>query len=155
MPAIVKTLVALSVAPVVGGTIGLLLYPGYENACQPNGVFAGDLFVTLRLGLTLGPLYGGLLGIIPSILVGWPLHMAMQRAGLKLWWHYAVLGVILAAIAAPLVSPLMGLDVIYLGIAIMLMMAGSGAIGGLVFWLVRRPDRDAVTAPSPAAAPPR
>lgn len=149
MSRVIKTIVALCVAPVVGGTIGLLLYLAYENAFQPNSVFAGDLFVTLRLGLTLGPVYGGLLGIIPSLLVGWPLHMAMQRAGLKLWWHYALLGIILAAVAALLVSPLMGLDVIYLGIAIMLMMAGSGAIGGLVFWLIRRPDRDATASPLP------
>lgn len=151
MAAILKTAAAFCAAPIVGGTIGLLLYLSYTNIFYPGSPLAGDFFVTLRLGLTLGALYGGLLGALPSLLVGWPLHMAMQRAGLKQWWHYVVLGVILAAIAALLVSPLMGLDMLYLGLEVMLMMALSGAIGGVVFWLIRRPDRD-IAPPAHGAA---
>mgnify|MGYP000901177172 FL=1 len=155
MSLIVKTAIGLCLAPIVGGMVGLLIYITYENITNPGSFLGGGFFETLRFSLMAGAMYGGLLGGIPSLLVGWPLHLAMQRAGWKQWWAYAGLGVVLALIAGFGIGPVFGLELMYFGGAIVLMLLMSGAIGGLIFWLIRRPDRDAVTAPSPPAHPPR
>ena len=149
MPLVIKTALALTLAPIAGGMVGLLIYLFHANIFYPTSPLADGFFETLTFGTTAGALYGGMLGIIPSFLVGWPLHMVLQRAGLQQWWAYIVLGVILATVAGLLVAPVFGLNVIEFGLGIMLMMAGSGAIGGIVFWLIRRPDRDPIASPPP------
>ena len=151
MPAIIRTALGLFLAPIAGGMTGLLIYLGYSSIVDPTSVVGGDTVDTLRFGVTAGAMYGGLLGVVPSFLVGWPLHIVMQRLRLTQWWAYIALGLLLAAVAGLLVAPTFGMSVIYFGAGIMLMLAMSGAIGGLVFWLIRRPDRDAPA--SPPAAP--
>lgn len=155
MPLIVKTAIGLCLAPIVGGMAGLLIYMSYESIANPGSFLAGGVVETLRFSVMAGAMYGGLLGGIPSLLVGWPLHLAMQRAGWKRWWAYVGLGLLLALIAGFGIGPVFGLELMYFGGAIVLMLLISGAIGGLVFWLVRRPDRDAAIAPPPSAHPPR
>ena len=153
MSAIIRTALALLLAPIAGGMAGLLIYLGYGSIFDPTSVVTGDFFDSLRFGVTAGAMYGGLLGVVPSFLVGWPLHIVMQRLRLTQWWAYIALGLLLAAVAGLLVAPTLGMSIFYFGAGIMLMLAISGAIGGLVVWLIRRPDRDAVTSPQRSTAP--
>lgn len=150
MHLIVRTAWALAIAPIAGGAAGLFIYLCYSLATDPSQGLLTDFWDSLRFSLTGGAFYGGMFGVLPSFIVGWPLHLVLQRIHMTGWWAYVALGIGLSAIAGFIVAPLFGLSPTYLDTELRVMLFTCGAIGGLVFWFIRRPDRDAIsTTPQP------
>lgn len=106
----------------------------------------------------LGTLIGATWGQLATTFIGLPAHVWLMRRRLHSGWAYAAVGVLAgAAFGATFVwASVFGATIPDIADAAWLVTASvaAGAIGGLVFWLIRRPDRDATApAPPPAAAP--
>ena len=147
---------ALCVAPIAGAALGFLCNGLIgrllgEFAGAPNSALG---WIAGAMLFVLGSLYwGGLLGMPAVFLVGLPLHALLHRCGLRALPWYATLG------------PIVGLGIYLLGVAALQAWAPIGnpevlyethSIRGtlliafatsIVFWLIRRPDRDARSNP--------
>jgi hypothetical protein len=91
-----RTFLGLLLAPVVGGTIGIVLF------ALPD-LFAGSAEVGELIGLTaFGAYFGAFFGIIPALLVGWPVHLLLLRQRWTPIWVYVGLGALIGMLALPL-----------------------------------------------------
>jgi hypothetical protein len=142
---VVTTIIGLIVAPAVTGAaivIGLIivsLIMGYGGSIGVGG--PGNMAF-----LIMGVIFGATFGLIPSILVGLPLHHYFVHMKWNRALHYAALGAGIAP-AALLLMTLVFLSGqgtwLNLQVALtFLLIAFAGAVGGLTFWIIRRPDRD-------------
>jgi len=101
---------------------------------------------TLFSSLSLGAVFGAYIGAVPSLVIGWPLHVVLLRKGWTYPLAYCALGLVLAFVAFALIGPLFGFGSIYayqIGAPVLVL---AGVVGGLVVWAIRRPDHDARTA---------
>lgn len=109
--------------------------------------------VVLLSQVALAGAFGGLIVGIPAMLLfGMPAHAWLWSTGRKKIWHYAIAGVLVGvltsgAIAALYVSPFGSGDLPFPRLAII--GSGTGAVSAVVFWLIRRPDRDEPNPPTP------
>lgn len=100
--------------------------------------------------LLFGALMGGTWGLLPMLLLGLSAHAWLLRRTHPAIWMYAI-----AAMAAGIVfGGLTGWNALSIsganGLGVFASYLGAGAcaglVAGVVFWLIRRPDRDAVSA---------
>lgn len=103
----------------------------------------------LKIENVLGPalfgaLMGAILGPIPSLIVGYPVHRCLRDSG---WTHplaYICFGAIVAPAAAALLFAVFDFRVLTSGVMNreIAVWAVGGLFSGGVFWMIRRPDRD-------------
>lgn len=103
----------------------------------------------------LGSLYwGGLLGVPAVLVAGLPLHTLLYRCGFRALPWYAVLGplfglgaYLLGAVALQAWLPVGNPEVFYETSSVRGVLL-IGLATSIVFWLIRRPDRDAPNPPT-------
>lgn len=142
-----RSLVGLLMAPVAGGAIAM---GGYALAAITRGFLTNtlpqDLFGAFIGSLTIGIEAGARLGVAPTLVVGWPLHLLLLRTGLIHLATYVMFSAALSVAGVQFMLLVVYADGPYAGpvpFEIALLSAGAGGIGGALFWLIRRPDRDA------------
>ena len=91
-----------------------------------------------------GLMMGGLLGWPLMMAFGLPMHMILLRTTSAKAWHYVTAGLAGGFAAGLLRFAMDGGAASMNDLVILLAIGGlAGALSALVFWLVRRPDRDA------------
>lgn len=134
----------LLLAPMIGGAVSAMI------SALPLLVFGNEEVRTslnLPAAMSMGFLIGAFLGLPAALTLGLPIHLLLLRYGWTSLLHYSAFGAVIAfAMQSTLMLAFNGLS--FLGAehgiwALSLLTALAGAIGGLVFWLIRRPDRDA------------
>lgn len=101
--------------------------------------------------IVLGGAVGGSVGLVPAYLVGLPLHHYLARRRRNDASTYAGMGAAVTLTTAAILfflfpaSP--AISKIVIGAVLLPLAPIGGAVGGLTFWFIRRPDRDAVNAP--------
>lgn len=145
---IIVTIVGLIAAPVVGGVVGTTCLAVYSVIANEGGhVRDMKTFLMIFSMVISGPWIGLLYGVAPALLIGWPVHTYLVRAGRNGLITYALGGAIIGFVGIAIMMPLLlGLDLIQTLLIYPvtgLILVAVGASAGLVFWLIRRPDRDA------------
>jgi hypothetical protein len=142
-----RSFVGLVLAPVAGGAIAM---GGYALAAITRGfvtsTLPSDVFGAFINSVTIGIEAGAKLGVPPTLVIGWPLHLILLRTGLVHLATYITFGAALSVVAIQLM-----LRVVYsaspyampVPFEVTLLAAAAGGIGGALFWLIRRPDQDA------------
>jgi hypothetical protein len=108
-------------------------------------------YLGLHVVVFTGALAGEVSGLLPMLLVGLPAHAWLMRRTRRQIWACAAA----ACLAEPLFGGFMGMQMLAsigpgrAGIFGWYVVTGAcaGVIAGLVFWLVRHPDRDVLSAP--------
>lgn len=144
---IVLTIVGLLAAPMAGAivTVSGLMMIGQiitGNAPPTLEAWANAGSAAFLMGVYLGLFVG-----IPSaFLIGWPTHILLVRDQQSGRIVYIFLGALIAVIGTMLAAVVRsGPMALMYGLAfpqIALLILPAGAFGGLIFWLIRRPDRD-------------
>ncbi len=148
-----KTVAGLLLAPVAGGFGSPIVFAFVGSLIDfSNPGFDWGAFASLR---ALGPvtfyflIYAALLGIPMSLVIGTPAYLALRKLGLNGFIVYLFVGAAIGFIGAMSVGALSGWGIgLFLVPWLSVLISCGGGIGGLTFWLIRRPDRDAVS-PSP------
>jgi hypothetical protein len=142
------TVTALLAAPIVGAIASSLIYATIHTQFGTQytilNLLVGAMFTTV-MGVISAMLF-----IVPSsFILGWPIHLILMRIGLTGFMAYTCVSATLTAVLARL------LPGFYTGplqndVELHLLAAVAGAVGGVVFWLIRRPDRAApIASPTP------
>lgn len=146
-------MVGLVLAPIAGATAAVSGY-GVFLVLRDGVMDVDEAWASILMYGSMGLSAGAVYGIAPALLVGWPTHLVMLRIGFTDPFVYCCFGGSLAvAVFRMIVAPAFDVEISYRNSMLepVLVAAIAGVIGGAVFWLLRRPDRDA-----PAAiAPPR
>jgi hypothetical protein len=105
---------------------------------------AGQILINTFLVATSGFMLGGILGWPIMLALGLPMHAALIRKTAAKAWHYAVAG-LAAGLLAGLLRFVAERGAATTNDLTMLLAIGGvgGVIAALMFWLVRRPDKDA------------
>ncbi len=147
-----RSFVGLLMAPVAGGAIAM---GGYALAAITRGFFTNtlpqDVFGALISSLAIGIEAGARLGVAPTLIIGWPLHLLLLRAGLIHLATYIMFSAALSVAGVQFMLLVVYSDGPYadpVPFEVALLSAGAGGIGGALFWLIRRPDREADTSAS-------
>jgi LytS/YehU family sensor histidine kinase len=104
----------------------------------------GQIVLNTIMAAVAGLMVGGLLGWPVMLAIGLPMHAALIRKTTAKAWHYAIAG-----LAAGLIAGLLRFAMERGGagmndLIVLLAIGGvAGVIAALVFWSVRRPDKDA------------
>lgn len=104
----------------------------------------GQIIVNTIMVAVGGLMVGGLLGWPVMLGLGLPMHAVLIRKTPAKAWHYAVAG-LAAGLVAGLLRYAMERSGAGMNDLILLLAIGgvAGAIASLMFWFVRRPDKDA------------
>lgn len=135
---VAATIAGLLCAPPAGAFLANCFMVIYLHATTDGPVIVGPTSATLTFALPI--MYGALFGWPVAFVIGWPIHIVLQLQRANSALHYAIFGAAVACTLLPLVlisgalTGFLGLFTSGVGLA--------GAIGGLAFWLIRRPDRD-------------
>jgi hypothetical protein len=104
--------------------------------------FGQIIINTAMVGLS-GFMLGGILGWPVMLALGLPMHAVLIRKTSAKAWHYAVAG-LAAGFLAGLLRYVTDRSASINDLVALLAIAGvGGVIAALMFWLVRRPDKDA------------
>ncbi|CAN0348110.1 unnamed protein product, partial [Phaeothamnion confervicola] len=138
----VTTALGLLLAPIVGGVFALPIYLFAVELIQGTlhaSSLGRDLFGTAQIGAY----FGGMMGVIPAFLLGWPVHVALLRTHMTNLLSYIVFGAVIGFVSFFITAPIFGFgNVLSSSVLEMSPVAAlCGAFGGLVFWPIRRPDR--------------
>ncbi len=96
-----RTFIGLLLAPVVGGGIGITL------AMTPDLVAGRDDFGAIPGLLWFGAAFGFILGALPALVIGWPLHLFLLSRRWTSIWVYIGLGAVLGFGAIFITAPIM------------------------------------------------
>jgi hypothetical protein len=103
----------------------------------------GQILVNTAMIAVGGFVLGGVLGWPVMLALGLPMHAALIRKTTAKAWHYAIAG-LAAGIAAGLLRFVTERDASSNDLTMLLSIGGvGGVIAALMFWFVRRPDKDA------------
>lgn len=148
-----RTLFALFVAPLAASIavsstcwIGLSLYAIlFLQRPRPDEVFAPDILTTLLL-VTAAP------SVVLTTFIGGVIHQKLMRSTRRDLGTYLLLGLTVAmVICFPIAAALQALEPRSQWFFFMAIVAlPTAALTILLFWLIRRPDRDA---PNPPTSP--
>jgi hypothetical protein len=142
-----RSALGFTLGPLIGGVaaglalwlLGLLLSVGHAMPGEPGSLLDLTIFAVL-----VGGYYGATMGIPTALVLGWPLHALLIRLRISHALAYAIIGSALALLAylfftssRLVLLPYFLVDLLNSGAAVL-----AGAIGGWIFWLIRRPDRD-------------
>ena len=153
-----RLILAFLLAPVVASFVGalILVINGFADRIthpSEDGFHSIAPAEILMLGSAIGATWGQL----PILVLSLNAHTQLMKHTTRKAWMYSAAGASAGLIFGALFvgGILFGLQVNLTDIASLIPASlFAGAIGGLVFWLIRRPDRDATaSAPPPAAAP--
>lgn len=112
---------------------------------------AASMGITYSGMLAIGALFGAIWGTLLTVGAGLPVHALLLRRGTTHAGSYLVAGGVigLAPGAFFAIGPLMGTTADKWSDAASFVLAGAaaGMVGGMAFWLIRRPDRDAARTP--------
>jgi hypothetical protein len=100
--AFMRSLAGLVLAPIFGGAISLGFLGIFGGGSI--GAMASNAVGVAVMGAYVGALYG----VIPALVIGWPIHLLLLR---QRWTHplaYAALGPALAVLAMILIALVMG-----------------------------------------------
>jgi len=138
-----RTLASLVIATVFGCALvhvvamlivyAALLVQGEPMAINP-GILAGALWVGAMQGASV---------LVVAVPLGLLLHLGLSRSGRTRWLPYLCAGLAVAAASALFLGLIDGFA---LSMTFAIMGVVSGAFGGYLFWLGRRPDRGRVDA---------
>ena len=149
---VVTTIIGLVVAPVVicvSLVIGVIIFSMVMDRGTGIAYFGGNF--TLLIGAVI---YGGTFGLVPSVLVALPLHHYFVRKQWNSAVQHGALGAIAGVLSLILFLAILSIWMpgpsafMYPGAYIAIAAIGiAGIPGGLAFWIIRRPDRDAAPIP--------
>ncbi len=151
-----RSLVGLILAPIAGGVIVILGYNLFGLAWLTATVgWPPDAFNILLSSATIGAEGGAILGVVPAFVLGWPVHLLLLRLRQGHLLIYITLGAVMAVagffVMAPIIlGPVWG-NTSDMSLDTTAIIGVAGVAGALVFWYIRRPDRD--FARSSAASP--
>jgi hypothetical protein len=141
-----RSLVGLILAPIAGGLIVILGYNllGLAWLTATTG-WPQDTVNILVSSATIGAEGGAVLGVVPALVLGWPIHLLLRQRQTHVL-IYIALGAAMAVagffVLAPIVlGPVWG-NTSDISLDTTAIIGAAGAIGALVFWFSRRPDRD-------------
>ena len=101
-----RSFVGLLMAPVAGGAIAM---GGYALAAITRGFVTGtlpdDIFGAFIGSLTIGIMAGARVGIAPTLVIGWPLHLILLRTGFVHLATYIMFGAALSVGAVQFMTP--------------------------------------------------
>jgi hypothetical protein len=143
VPAVLKTASGLFLAPIVGGAIAMPLYPLLLNLIRGMFVSLENLRDLGSMAQT-GALLGAWMGVIPAFVLGVPVHALLMKTRKTHLLFYVGLGSVIAFVSFVTLSPLYGFGVAW-GPSIrayLPVVPLCGGLGGVLFWFIRRPDRD-------------
>lgn len=136
------TILALIISPIAGASMTMLCIALLASALQyqPFADF-GDAIVR-------GAFFGGAVGIVPALVLGLPAHVALLDKRIIGLGPYIGVFVGIAMVVFLVTAMFSGMGSMFatLPIAVVLiaaMYSFAGAVSGLIFWLIRRPDRGA------------
>jgi hypothetical protein len=147
---VVLTIVGLLAAPIAASVICALALGLLYLAAGLRG--AGDNLAEGFIQLVaMGAMGGAAFGLIPAFVLGLPAHLLLLRIGRTSRTAYALAGagiglIVFAGIQVIFAMPVLAVFVVY---AVMAFVPVAGVIGALIFWAIRRPDRDHPTAIQP------
>lgn len=108
--------------------------------------------ITLSDLLMFGTVLGGMYGQVAMLGLFLPAHVWMMQNKTRRAWMYAAAGVISGLIFGAIFGWMVlfgrSMPSVYDFIWLMTASAAGGLVAGLVFWLIRRPDRDTMASPS-------
>lgn len=131
----------LVLAPMIGGAASMLIY---VLPVLSFGDEESRTLLKLHAVISTGFLAGAFLGLPASLLLGPFAHLLLLRQGWTSLLHYCTFGTVIAlAVQCTVMLGFSGLFVAPGTWRVALLAAIAGAIGGVAFWLIRRPDRDA------------
>jgi hypothetical protein len=142
-------------APVAGALLSLILaftvmrsvifmVPHPEIDSEFVQADAGQILINTVMVLASGFMLGGLLGWPVMLALGLPMHAALIRKTTAKAWHYALAGLAAGLIAGLLRYAMERGEATVNDLTALLSIGGvAGAVAALVFWFVRRPDKDA------------
>ncbi len=116
---------------------GVMLAQGEAMAIHP-GILAGAMWVGAMQGASVLPV---------AVPLGALLHLALMRTGRAGLLPYLGAGLVVTAASAVYLGIVNGFA---FNLAFAAMAVASGALGGCMFWLSRRPDRDVSRRPATA-----
>lgn len=93
-----RTLLGLLLAPVAGG----MVVTGGMAVLESGGV--ADVLPAMMFGA----FYGGVLGGLPALVIGWPLHLLLWKQGWTSVWVYISLGTVIGALGLFVTFPILG-----------------------------------------------
>jgi LytS/YehU family sensor histidine kinase len=127
---------------VMNNIIFLVPDPNVDSAFVPADF--GQIVLNTIMVAVAGLMVGGLLGWPVMLVIGLPMHAALIRKTTAKAWHYAVAGLAAGLIAGLLRFAMERGGARMNDLIVLLAIGGvAGAIAALVFWSVRRPDKDA------------
>lgn len=141
---IILTIVGLLCAPVVGVTVAIYFGMLFDFVGRGSSI---DYAYMLNSAGSVGAVLGAYLGWPTAFLFGWPIHVGLLDRNATKLRHYVGLGAVIGVTLFLTVTLVTGavrfaLDPSFASLA--LTSTAAGALGGLTFWLIRRPDRDRV-----------
>jgi hypothetical protein len=146
--------VALS-APAAGAVLALVLgftvmrsvifmVPHPDIDSQFVQADAGQILINTAMVGMGGFMLGGVLGWPVMLAVGLPMHAVLVRKTSAKAWHYAVAGLVAGLAAGVLRFATERGGASTNDLAMLLSIGGvAGVIAALMFWIIRRPDKDA------------
>lgn len=111
-----------------------LLIQGDPMQVNP-ALLAGAMWVGAMQGVAALPV---------ALVLGFALHVLLLRAGMTRLVHYVCAALFVTAVALLVDMFSYGVSTV---VTFWIMGAASGVLAGCIFWVIRRPDRDAVSAP--------
>lgn len=135
---IVLAVLGLALAPIIGGLGALAFMIAFSSFLNPLG-WSVPSFGTFLLGAIY---IAALVGWPAAVVLGIPTHLELKRRGwtgaLNYFGFGALIGLATMIILMIMLNQFGGAAMV-IGFMIVL----AGALGGLAFWLIRRPDKDA------------
>ena len=132
-----QTLLALILAPILGGAIAGAALGAFSMLTTIGDHRQSNEFLRGVLGLGY---FAGAFGGPGSLLLGWPAYRISLKLRVTNPLAYIVTFALIAAITVA-IFPLLMVGKFSAVNPLTALASFSGAIGGLVFWSIRRPDR--------------
>lgn len=132
------TISGLVLAPPIGGALAAAALVIAAAIMTPSSGALINLHVSIMIGLVVGAVFG----VPAALLIGLPVYLAMKRYEIVRRRYYAALGGLIAALLCVVLSGQAMLSSPTLSATLLAAFALGGIIGGIVFWSIRRPDRD-------------
>lgn len=104
LPLFLRSLTGLVLAPIVGGAICLGALGGFSGMSDGLSEMFSGIFKLSVMGAYIGAFYG----VIPALIIGWPIHLLFQRMGWTNVVVYMLVGAVLGVAAMMLAGLVMG-----------------------------------------------
>lgn len=141
---IIRTIIGLLCAPLVGAVMAM--FAAFMALQLINGQAFGIPVDQIMPLLQMGAMLGAYAGWPVAFLFGWPIHVGLMQRNASKAPYYVLFGAFIATatfvVATTVTGYLFRFILDWQFILTGLSFLTAGAIGGLVFWLIRRPDRD-------------